>query len=120
VEQQRRKLKRRLALGIRSFERRIVLTLRPSFSIVCVQLVTGTFEQLRRNTTEELALVQVRDKAVSWHEGLTLRNVLQEIGFDIPGIFVLVDGRKVRREEWDTYRVRDNTRVDVHRIAAGG
>jgi len=65
-------------------------------------------------------LVEARGKALTWHEGLTLKSVLQKIGFDIPGIFVLVDGRKVRREEWDTYLVPDNARVDVHRIAAGG
>jgi sulfur carrier protein ThiS len=65
-------------------------------------------------------VIQARGKIIPWHEGLTLKNVLQKIGFDIPGIFVLLDGKKVRREEWDTCLVRDDATVDVHRIAAGG
>jgi len=65
-------------------------------------------------------VVTARGRSIPWRKHLTLRKVLQEIGYDIPGIFVLVDGRKVRREDWDTFPVRDGAQVDVHRIAAGG
>jgi thiamine biosynthesis protein ThiS len=55
-----------------------------------------------------------------WRDGLTVRDVLKEIGYDIPGIFVLVNRQKIRRERWDDFSIPDGSEVDVHRIAAGG
>ncbi len=65
-------------------------------------------------------LVQARGKNIPWDEKLTVRRVLQQIDYDIPGIFVSVNGRKVRREEWDSSPVPDGATLEVHRIAAGG
>ena len=65
-------------------------------------------------------MVQAKGKNIPWDEKLTVRRVLQQIGYDIPGIFVSVNGRKVRREEWDNSIIPDGATLEVHRIAAGG
>jgi thiamine biosynthesis protein ThiS len=69
---------------------------------------------------ERTALITARGKEIVWHANMTLSSVLKEIGYLIPGIFVLVNDEKVRRDRWDTYRVPDGAKIDVHRIAAGG
>jgi thiamine biosynthesis protein ThiS len=65
-------------------------------------------------------VVQARGKNIPWDESLTVRRILQQIGYDIPGIFVSVDGRKVRKDDWDSSPVPDGAVLEVHRIAAGG
>ena len=65
-------------------------------------------------------MIRVKGKLIPWHENLTVRHVLREIGYDIPGIFVLVNSQRVRRDDWDNSHVPDNATMDVHRIAAGG
>jgi thiamine biosynthesis protein ThiS len=65
-------------------------------------------------------LVRAKGKDIPWEETLTVRKVLQCIGYDIPGILVSVNGRRVRRHEWDNVPVPDGSSVDVHRIAGGG
>jgi sulfur carrier protein ThiS len=65
-------------------------------------------------------VVQAKGKSISWDETLTVRRILQIIGYDIPGIFVSVNGRKVRKVDWDSEPVPDGAVLDVHRIAAGG
>ncbi len=65
-------------------------------------------------------MVRAKGQSIPWHEKLTVRRVLQEIGYDTPGIFVSVNGRKVRKDDWDSSPVPDEATLDVHRIAAGG
>jgi thiamine biosynthesis protein ThiS len=65
-------------------------------------------------------VVRAKDQTIPWHEKLTVRQVLQQIGYDIPGIFVSVNGRKVKKDDWDSVPVPDGATLEVHRIAAGG
>jgi len=65
-------------------------------------------------------LVLAKGKEIPWDENLTVRHVLQQIGYDIPGIFVAVNGRKVRKDDWDRTALPDGAVLEVHRIAAGG
>jgi thiamine biosynthesis protein ThiS len=65
-------------------------------------------------------MVTVKDRQIPWRENMTLRDALREIGYDVPAIIVRVDGRTVRRREWDTCLLEDNARVHIHRMAVGG
>ena len=65
-------------------------------------------------------LVRAKGQSIPWHDKLTVRQILQKIGYDIPGIFVSVNGRKVRKNDWDSSPVPDGATLEVHRIAAGG
>jgi thiamine biosynthesis protein ThiS len=65
-------------------------------------------------------LITARGKEITWNENLTLREVLKIIGYDIPAVIVAVNNEVVRKRDWDTFKVPDEARVDVHRMAAGG
>ena len=65
-------------------------------------------------------MVQAKGKEIPWDEKLTVRKILQQIGYDIPGIIVSVNGRKVRKDQWDHAPIPDGAMLEVHRIAAGG
>jgi thiamine biosynthesis protein ThiS len=82
--------------------------------------LTETFHESIVMGSRRPALVQAKGKKIPWDENLTVRRVLQHIGYDIPGIFVSVNGRKVRKDDWDRAAVPDGAVLEVHRIAAGG
>ena len=63
--------------------------------------------------------VNDRDE-IEWHEGMTIRQVLDIIAYDFPYFIVAVDKKIVHSGEWDTYRVPDGAVVDVHAIVPGG
>jgi thiamine biosynthesis protein ThiS len=65
-------------------------------------------------------LITARGKKIVWNENLTLREVLEEVGYDIPAVIVAVNKTVVRKRDWDTFLVPDGAQVEVHRMAAGG
>ena len=66
-----------------------------------------------------MILVNNRDK-VDWREGMTVQDVLDEMGFDYALITVTVDGTLVREEDYSTHAVSDDSKVGVFHLAHGG
>jgi thiamine biosynthesis protein ThiS len=83
-------------------------------------ILTEPLHEIIVTRSRRCTLIQAKGQNIPWDEKLTVRQVLQKIGYDIPGIFVSVNGRKVRREEWDISPIPDGATLEVHRIAAGG
>jgi sulfur carrier protein ThiS len=51
---------------------------------------------------------------------MTVREALEQIGWNIPAVIVRVNGRMIKKKEWDSLVIPNNAQVDVNRVAAGG
>ncbi|MBN2384339.1 sulfur carrier protein ThiS [bacterium] len=60
-----------------------------------------------------------RDK-IEWHEGMTVKDVLNEMGYTYVLITVTVNGVLVPDEAYRTHLVPDNADVNVFHLAHGG
>ena len=65
-------------------------------------------------------MVTAKGKRLEWHEGLTVREVLDTLGYNFPSILVRVNGTIVRRKSWDSTVIPDEAKVEVRPIVAGG
>ena len=65
-------------------------------------------------------MITAKGKKLDWHEGLTIREVLDTLGYNFPSVLVRVNGTIVRRKEWDSSAVPDEADVEVRPIVAGG
>ena len=57
---------------------------------------------------------------MEWHAGLTVEQVLRELGYALPAALVLLNGRNVPRQEWPVTAVPDGAVLDVQVMMAGG
>lgn len=60
-----------------------------------------------------------RDK-LEWKEGMTVRDLLDEMGYSYTLITVTVDDHLVPEEEYDSFIIDDGTSVGVFHLAHGG
>jgi thiamine biosynthesis protein ThiS len=51
---------------------------------------------------------------------LTVRQLLQEMKYTFPMIFVRINGRVVPKKDYDAVQVRDGDRVDAIHLMGGG
>jgi thiamine biosynthesis protein ThiS len=65
-------------------------------------------------------MITAKGKRLQWHEGLTVREVLDTLGYNFPSVLVRVNGEVVRRKSWDTTVIPDEADVEVRPIVAGG
>jgi sulfur carrier protein len=65
-------------------------------------------------------MITAKGKKLDWHEGLTVREVLDTLGYNFPSVLVRVNGGIVKRKEWDNSIVPDEADVEVRPIVAGG
>lgn len=60
-----------------------------------------------------------RDK-LEWKEGMTVRDLLEEMGYSYTLITVTVDDHLVPEEEYDSFVIEDGASVGVFHLAHGG
>jgi sulfur carrier protein len=65
-------------------------------------------------------MLQVNGEPLDWQEGLTVRGVLRARNYIFPLLIVTIDGRLVRREEYDNTPVPDGATVKVVHLMSGG
>ena len=65
-------------------------------------------------------MISTKGKQLEWHEGLTVRDVLDTLGYNFPSVLVRLNGTIVRRKDWDSTVVPDEADVEVRPIVAGG
>lgn len=66
-----------------------------------------------------MILVNNKEK-LEWHDGMTVQDVLDRMGYIYPRITVSVNNHLVLREDYETYTVPDNADVNVFHLAHGG
>jgi thiamine biosynthesis protein ThiS len=66
-------------------------------------------------------MITVNDRdTVEWREGLSVQDLLDEMGYSYVLITVTVDGVLVPEDEYTTHPVPDGARVGVFHLAHGG
>lgn len=66
-------------------------------------------------------MIRVNDRHdVEWREGLTVSDLLEQMGYSYHQIIVKVNGELVRRESFDTYTIPDGAEVKAIHLIAGG
>jgi sulfur carrier protein ThiS len=68
----------------------------------------------------EHGTVMVGDKTVPWREGLTVSDIVRELGLPESYPLADVDGRFVWKREWEETTVADGAKVRFHWIIGGG
>lgn len=63
--------------------------------------------------------VNNKDK-LEWKEGMTVQDLLDEMGYVSPLITVTVNNRLVQKEDYATYELPDNAEVNVFHLIHGG
>jgi thiamine biosynthesis protein ThiS len=66
-----------------------------------------------------MLLVNDRDR-IEWREGLTVRGLLETMGYDYALITVTVNGELVPEDEYETHVVPDGAEITVFHLAHGG
>ena len=69
---------------------------------------------------EDREMITAKGKRLDWREGLTVRDVLDTLGYNYPSVLVRVNGVIVRRKAWDSTAVPDGAEIEVRPIVAGG
>jgi sulfur carrier protein len=65
-------------------------------------------------------MIMVNNREAEWHEGLTVRGVMEMHNYTSPKVVVKVNGDLVRKEEWDTFVINDGDDVKVIHLIGGG
>ena len=66
-----------------------------------------------------MILVNNRDR-VEWREGITVQDLLDEMGYDYVLITVTVNETLVPEEDYDSYELENGSKVIVFHLAHGG
>jgi sulfur carrier protein len=64
--------------------------------------------------------VFVNGKALGVRPGLTLGELVQQLGLSVAGMLVEVNREVLPKDAWLSYPIKDGDRVELLRITAGG
>ncbi|WP_421778386.1 sulfur carrier protein ThiS [Gardnerella sp. KA00747] len=65
-------------------------------------------------------MLKLNHDMVEYVEGETLHELLKREGYDITFVAVTVNNELVKRNDFDTFIVKDNTKIEVFSIMGGG
>jgi len=65
-------------------------------------------------------MITVNSNNIEWHEGMTVKNVLDFMGYDFSLITVTVNEDFVSEDDYDTYHVPDKADVKAIHLHHGG
>jgi len=63
--------------------------------------------------------INQRDK-LDWHPGMTVREMLEAMGYSYALITVVVNGEVVEQDDYETHAIPDEAEVTVFHLAHGG
>ena len=66
-------------------------------------------------------MLKINDRDhLEWREGMTVRDVLDAMGYTYALITVTVDGNLVEQEDYEHRRVADGSELNIFHLAHGG
>jgi thiamine biosynthesis protein ThiS len=65
-------------------------------------------------------MIRAKDREVQWHPGLTIKEVLELLGYHNRLVYVRINGKRLSVREWDTCEIPDGAKVDVFPVVLGG
>ena len=67
-----------------------------------------------------LKMITVNGDKLDWHEGMTIRDILNAKNYTFKMLVTKVDGVLVKRTDYDTATVQDQADVKVIHLISGG
>ncbi len=65
-------------------------------------------------------MILVNGKEVGYEEGLTVKRLMEKMNYTFPMIIVRVNGKLVNKEDWETFVIPPDAKVQaLHQIAGG-
>lgn len=65
-------------------------------------------------------MITVNGNRIDWHEGITIREILQVMRYSFKLLVIKVDGKLVKRDDYDSTTVPDEAEVLVIHLMSGG
>ena len=65
-------------------------------------------------------MITAKGRPLEWNDNLTVQDVLRQLGFSNRLVYIRVNGERISRRHWDTYRIPDEAMVDVLPVVLGG
>ena len=65
-------------------------------------------------------MITVNGRGVSWEEGMSVARVMEVMKYTSHLVFVKVNGKAVRKEDWETTPVPDGAVVEAIHLVGGG
>ncbi len=65
-------------------------------------------------------MITVNGHRIDWHEGMTIREILQVMKYSFRLLVIKVNGQLVKREAYDSTTVPDEAEVHVIHLMSGG
>jgi thiamine biosynthesis protein ThiS len=65
-------------------------------------------------------MITVNGNIIEWEEGMTVRRVLQRMNYTFRMLVIRVDGKLVKKEDYDHTPVPPGANVSVYHLISGG
>ncbi len=67
-------------------------------------------------------MIYINGKDYSWKEGMNLYDVFKTAGYTLkqPSVLVHVNGEVVKKDQWDSFSVENESVVDIVNLLRGG
>ena len=64
--------------------------------------------------------ITVNDNVVEWHDGLTIFELLRIMNYTFPMLVVKVNGSIIKRDQYKSFIIPDNSDIKVIHLMSGG
>lgn len=64
--------------------------------------------------------ITVNGHLIDWEDGMTVRDVLKRMNYTFRMLVIKIDGKVVKKEDWDTAKVPPGADVKVIHLISGG
>jgi thiamine biosynthesis protein ThiS len=65
-------------------------------------------------------MICINNKDILWKEGVTLAELIKKNNFQESTIVVSVDGKMINRKEFISFKVMDESKINIIHICHGG
>lgn len=64
--------------------------------------------------------IKVNDNIIEWHDNLTISELLKIMKYTFPMLVIKVDGQLIKRDQYKTFIVPNNSDVKIIHLMSGG
>ena len=65
-------------------------------------------------------MLRVNEENISWKKGMNIQDILEVCEYTYHSLLVKVDGKLVKRKDWEDFEVPDDVEVQVIHMMTGG
>ncbi len=64
--------------------------------------------------------IKVNENIVEWHDNLTISELLKIMKYTFPMLVIKVDGQLIKKDQYKTFVVPNNSHVKIIHLMSGG